>query len=118
MTKTRETKKTELVDFSKDIDFNREGRIPPYSTAIEQEVLSCILLEEEPIEQVIQIFGENGAEVFFERRHQIIFSAMLQLYHKRQAIDLITVSEELLKMNELEPTGGRHYSAKDRKSVV
>ena len=87
------------IDFSKDIDFTQESRIPPYSTEIEQEVLACILLEDDPIEQVIQIFGDNGEEVFYERRHQTIFKAMMQLYHKRQAIDIITVSEELLKMS-------------------
>ncbi len=118
MTRTSGKSKPEAVDFSKDIDFSRESRIPPYSSEIEQEVLACLLLEEDPVEQVIQIFGENGAEVFYERRHQIIFTAMMQLYHKRQAIDLITVSEELLKMNELEPVGGRHYLAELSGKVI
>ena len=62
------------IDFNTDIDFSKESRIPPYSTEIEQEVLACILLEDDPIEQVIQIFGDNGGEVFYERRHQIIFT--------------------------------------------
>ena len=106
------------IDFSKDIDFSKESRVPPYSTEIEQEVLACILLEDDPIELVIQIFGDNGEEVFYERRHQLIFKAMLQLYHKRQAIDIITVSEELLKMNELEPVGGRHYLAELSGKVI
>jgi len=106
------------IDFSKDIDFSQESRVPPASTEIEQEVLACVLLEDDPIEQVIQIFGENGEEVFYERRHQIIFKAMMQLYHKRQAIDIITVSEELLKMNELEPIGGRHYLAELSGKVI
>ena len=106
------------IDFNKDIDFSQESRVPPYSTEIEQEVLACILLEDDPIEQVIQIFGDNGEEVFYERRHQIIFKAMMQLYHKRQAIDIITVSEELLKMNELEPVGGRHYLAELSGKVI
>lgn len=106
------------IDFSKDIDFSQESRIPPYSTEIEQEVLACIMLEEEPIEQVIQIFGENGEQVFYERRHQLIFRAMLQLYNKRQAIDIITLSEELLRMEELEPCGGRHYLAELSGKVI
>ena len=106
------------IDFNTDIDFSKESRVPPYSTEIEQEVLACILLEDDPIEQVIQIFGDNGEEVFYERRHQIIFKAMMQLYNKRQAIDIITVSEELLKMNELEPVGGRHYLAELSGKVI
>lgn len=103
--KTREAK----VDLSRDIDFSKESRVPPYSIEVEQEVLACILLEDDPIEQVIQIFGDNGEEVFYEKRHQIIYKAMLTLYQKRQAIDLITVSEELSRVGELENVGGRPY---------
>ena len=53
------------IDLSKDIDFSQESRIPPYSTEIEQEVLACILLEGDPIEQVIQIYGETRENVFY-----------------------------------------------------
>ena len=103
--KTREP----LLDLGRDIDFSKESRVPPCSLEVEQEVLACILLEDDPIEQVIQIFGENYEAVFYEKRHQIIFRAMLQLYQKRQAIDLITVSEELSRVSELDNIGGRSY---------
>ncbi|MCG8341562.1 MAG: replicative DNA helicase [Chlorobiales bacterium] len=106
------------LDLSRDIDFSQESRIPPYSTEIEQEVLACILLEGDPIEQVIQIYGENGEKVFYEQRHQLIYKAMLSLYQKRQAIDLITVSEELSRMNELANVGGRQYLAELTNKVV
>ncbi len=106
------------VDLSKDIDFSQESRIPPYSTEVEQEVLACILLEGEPIEQVIQVYGESGEKVFFEQRHQLIYKAMLSLYQKRQAIDLITVSEELSRINELANVGGRQYVAELTNKVV
>ena len=106
------------VDLSRDIDFSQESRVPPYSTEIEQEVLACILLEGEPVEQVIQIYGESGEKVFYEQRHQLIYKAMLVLYQKRQAIDLITVSEELSRMNELANVGGRQYLAELTNKVV
>ena len=106
------------VDLSREIDFSQESRIPPYSAEIEQEVLACILLEGEPIEQVIQIYGESGGKVFYEQRHQLIYKAMLGLYQKRQAIDLITVSEELSRMNELANIGGRQYLAELTNKVV
>ncbi len=97
------------LDLSRDIDFSKESRVPPYSTEVEQEVLACVLLEDDPIEQVIQIFGDSSEAVFYEKRHQIIYRSMLQLYQKRQAIDLITVSEELARIGELENVGGRSY---------
>lgn len=106
------------VDLSRDIDFSQESRVPPYSTEIEQEVLACILLEGEPVEQVIQIYGESREKVFYEQRHQLIYKAMLELYQKRQAIDLITVSEELSRMNELANVGGRQYLAELTNKVV
>jgi replicative DNA helicase len=104
--KPREAQK---LDLSRDIDFSKESRVPPYSLEVEQEVLACVLLEDDPIEQVIQIFGDNAESVFYEKRHQIIFRAMMQLYQKRQAIDLITVSEELSRVSELDNIGGRSY---------
>ncbi|NTU54248.1 MAG: replicative DNA helicase [Chlorobiaceae bacterium] len=97
------------LDLSRDIDFSKESRVPPYSLEVEQEVLACVLLEDDPIEQVIQIFGDNAESVFYEKRHQIIYKAMMQLYQKRQGIDLITVSEELSRTGELENVGGRPY---------
>ncbi len=106
------------IDLGKEIDFSQESRIPPYSTEVEQEVLACILLEGEPIEQVIQIFGDNDEKVFYEQRHQLIYKAMLELYQKRLAIDLITVGEELSRINELSNIGGRQYLAELTNKVV
>jgi replicative DNA helicase len=51
--------KEAAVDLSRDIDFSKESRTPPHSIEVEQEVLACILLEDDPIEQVIQIFGDR-----------------------------------------------------------
>ena len=106
------------VDLSRDIDFSQESRIPPYSTDIEQEVLACILLEDKPVELVIQIFGDTGEKVLYEQRHQLIYKAMIALNQKRQAIDIITVSEELSRMNELSNIGGRQYLAELSNKVV
>lgn len=106
------------VNLGADIDFSRESRVPPYSTEIEQEVLACILLEGDAIEPVIQTFGESGGKVFYEQRHQLVYKAMIELYQKRQAIDLITVSEELSRMNELANIGGRQYLAELTGKVV
>ncbi len=114
---TAATAKPQL-NLGSDIDFSRESRIPPYSTEIEQEVLACILLEGDSIEPVIQTFGESGEKVFYEQRHQLIYKAMAELYRKRQAIDLITVGEELSRMNELASIGGRQYLAELTNKVV
>ncbi|MEC9487805.1 MAG: replicative DNA helicase [Prosthecochloris sp.] len=110
--------KKAAVDLARDIDFSQESRIPPYSTEVEQEVLACILLEGDPIEHVIQVFGDSGENVFYEQRHQLIYKAMVELYQKRLAIDLITVGEELSKMNELSNIGGRQYLAELTNKVV
>ncbi|ANT64106.1 Replicative DNA helicase [Prosthecochloris sp. CIB 2401] len=118
MNQTMTKNKDPRVDLGQDIDFSKESRIPPYSIEVEQEVLACILLEGEPIEQVIQIFGDNREIVFYEQRHQLIYKAMITLYQKRLAIDIITVSEELSKMNELGNIGGRQYLAELTNKVV
>ncbi len=97
--------------FRAEIDFSQEGRIPPNAFDREQDVLSCILIDPDAIERVLEVFGENGETVFYDYKHRIIFKAMLTLYNRRDAIDIITVSEELKRNEELDKVGGNVFLA-------
>jgi replicative DNA helicase len=52
---------------------------------------------------------KEGAEVFYDLRHQTIFSALLEMYDRREAIDIITVQQELKNKQLLEQVGGIAY---------
>ncbi len=48
---------------------------------------------------------------FYRREHRLIFDVMCRLYENDQAIDGITVAEELERIGELEKVGGNDYLA-------
>jgi replicative DNA helicase len=52
---------------------------------------------------------KEGAEVFYDLRHQTIFSVLLEMYDRREAIDIITVQQELKNKQLLEQVGGIAY---------
>jgi replicative DNA helicase len=52
-----------------------------------------------------------GAEVFYDLRHQTIFTALEQMYDHREPIDLITLQERLKTKQLLDQAGGLGYLA-------
>jgi replicative DNA helicase len=81
-------------------------KIPPHSIEAEQSVLGSMLIAPDSWDKVAEIVVE---EDFYNRSHQIIYRAIVRLLTKSHPIDLITVSEDLEGMNELESAGGFAY---------
>ena len=86
-------------------------RLPPHSPEAEQGVLGCVLLS--PNDCMGECIGrfKEGAEVFYDLRHQTIFSALVQMYDAREAIDVITLQQQLKNKQLLEEVGGIAYLA-------
>ena len=87
----------------------RLDRLPPHSPDAEQGVLGCALLSPnncmgECLEKL-----KNGEEVFYDLRHQTIFSTLAEMYDQRAAIDLITLQQRLKDKQLLEQVGGIAY---------
>jgi replicative DNA helicase len=84
-------------------------RLPPHSPEAEQGVLGCALLApNECMGECIEKF-KNGGEVFYDLRHQTIFSALAEMYDARIAIDVITLQQRLKDKQLLEQVGGIAY---------
>ena len=81
-------------------------KIPPHSIEAEQSVLGSMLIAPDAWDKVAEIVVEGD---FYNRSHQIIYRAILRLLTKSHPIDLITVSENLEEMDELESAGGFAY---------
>jgi replicative DNA helicase len=86
-------------------------RLPPHSPEAEQGVLGCVLLS--PNDCMGECIGrfKEGAEVFYDLRHQTIFSTLVQMYDGREAIDVITLQQQLKNKQLLEEVGGIAYLA-------
>jgi replicative DNA helicase len=86
-------------------------RLPPHSVEAEQGVLGCVLLSpNDCLGQCIEKFT-NGSEVFYDLRHRTIFEALLEMYERKEAMDLITVQQALKDKQQLEAVGGLAYLA-------
>ncbi len=96
--------------FREEVDI-KDGRVLPNAVQVEQEVLGGILISTDAIERVIAVFGEESDTIFYDQKHRLIYKAMLRLYQRREAIDLVTLTDELKRSEELEAAGGYHYIA-------
>ncbi len=83
-----------------------EGKIPPHNLDAEMSLLGAILIDEEVLADVTD---KVKAEDFYENRHQRIFAAILRLYEQHRPVDLLTLSDELEKKDDLETVGGSSY---------
>lgn len=81
-------------------------RLPPQSLEAEQAVLGGLMLSGDSWDQVSERVGESD---FYRKEHQQIFRVMLQLAENDQPRDLVTVSEALQKLGQLESAGGISY---------
>src|SRR5436309_10755138 len=103
--KTARRRKTTVPDVTK-ID-----RLPPHSPEAEQGVLGCVLLSPNAcMGECIEKF-KGGAEVFYDLRHQTIFSTLAEMYDAREAIDVITLQQRLKNKQLLDEVGGLAYLA-------
>ena len=83
-------------------------RLPPQNLDAEQAVLGSMLLEESAIAAAAEHLDEP---VFYKDAHRKIFVALLALYKATTPVDLITVTDELKRRNQLEEVGGASYLA-------
>jgi len=80
----------------------------PQNLDAERSVLGAILIENHVLNAAIE---KLKPEDFFSDAHRRIFSYMIQLGEAQQAIDLVTLSEQLRRKGELEAAGGHAYLA-------
>ncbi len=82
------------------------GKVPPQALPLEEAVLGALMLDKDALPVIIDILQKDS---FYSDAHQAIFKAMLGLFEKSQPIDLLTVTEALKKVGELEKVGGAFY---------
>src|SRR5208283_2306861 len=85
-------------------------RLPPHSPEAEQGVLGCALLDpNQSIGECIEKLKDDGKEAFYDLRHQTIYETLAEMFNSRQAIDVITVQQQLKDKQLLEQVGGIAY---------
>ena len=78
-------------------------RVPPQNIEAEQAVLGAMLIKKEAIIAVQEILLPDD---FYREAHRIVYEAMLELSGNDEAVDLVTLTEQLRKSEKLEKIGG------------
>lgn len=83
-------------------------RLPPQNLEAEQSVLGALMIDPSAI---LQVAGILETQDFYRGAHQKIYKAMLELFgsKKEEPIDILSVSNKLREMNELENIGEISY---------
>ena len=81
-------------------------RLPPQSTEAEQSVLGSILIDRDAIVEIAEFLRP---EDFYRPANGSVYAAMLELFDKREPVDIVTVAEALERGEQLETVGGRSY---------
>lgn len=83
-------------------------RTLPHNLEAEKSVLGAILIHNDAFNHAAELIDSRD---FFRDAHRRIFDKMVALSERSQAIDLITLKEELQRSGELEDVGGPAYIA-------
>jgi replicative DNA helicase len=78
----------------------------PHNLEAERSILGAIILDNHALNAAIE---KIRSEDFFLSQHRQIFERMIQLGEKQQAIDVVTLMDDLTRRGELESAGGVAY---------
>lgn len=100
-----------------EVNFNglENLKLPPHSNEAEISALGAMMLSKEAVTSSVELINPRD---FYSEAHQKIYGAILNLYTRNEAADVITVAEELKKMDALEEVGGTVYLADLSSSVA
>ena len=81
-------------------------KIPPHSIEAEQSVLGGLMLDNRALDQIADRIRESD---FYRHDHRLIYRVMSRLADQSKPLDVLTVSEALRELRELENAGGEVY---------
>jgi replicative DNA helicase len=81
-------------------------RVPPHNIEAEESVLGSMLLSKDAIAEVLELLRE---EDFYRPAHRTVFRSVLELYGHGDAVDAVTVQEELRRSGALADIGGAPF---------
>ncbi|MBP1744297.1 MAG: replicative helicase, partial [Firmicutes bacterium] len=90
-------------------------KIMPHSVEAEQSVLGSMIIDKVAIGEAIEVLK---ADDFYRDTHKTIYEAIVDLYQKDSAVDIITLSEKLKANNQLDLVGGITYVTELSGSVI
>lgn len=81
-------------------------RLPPHSIEAEEAVLGSLLIDPDALFEVSTFLRPD---FFYREQNKWIYQSILDLHDRREPVDLITLTEELRRREQLEELGGEAY---------
>jgi replicative DNA helicase len=82
------------------------GKVPPQNLDAEMSLLGAVLIDEEVLADITEHVKPKD---FYDKRHAVIYDAIMRLYEKNKPVDLLTLTDELKRKKELDEIGGSAY---------
>lgn len=82
------------------------GKIPPHDIRLEETVLGGMLISKKGVDDVIDMLLD---EMFYKPSHQLVYKAIMELFRESYPIDIISVTEQLRKNNDLITVGSEYF---------
>jgi len=79
----------------------------PQNLEAEEALLGAILLDPGALPRILMVLPDGQG--FFYEKHRWIYDAILAIFNRQQAIDFLTVCDELERQGKLEETGGAAF---------
>ncbi len=84
----------------------KDYKIPPQNIEAEQSLLGSLMIDKNAIIKIVDFLKPRD---FYKKNHKDIFSAAIDLFEKREPIDLLSISSRLKEKNLLDEIGGNAY---------
>jgi replicative DNA helicase len=84
------------------------GKLPPQAVDLEEAVLGALMLEKDAFTAVNDLLKP---EIFYKPNHQKVYNAIFELNKKGEPIDILTVTNMLKELGDLDIIGGPYFIA-------
>ncbi len=81
-------------------------KLPPQNIEAEQSLLGSLMIDADAIYRIADFLN---ARDFYKKSHHDIYEAITELFNRKDAIDLLSVSTRLQEKKLLEEIGGKSY---------
>jgi replicative DNA helicase len=102
----RSKKRTENITPVSSMTSIIEGKLPPQNVEAEQAVLGSLLINKDAIYNIVDFLN---AEDFYKPIHTEIYTSILDIFEKKEPIDILSLSNRLREKKKLEEVGGMAY---------
>lgn len=84
------------------------SKVPPHSLEAERSTLGSLLIDKDAIIKIADILAP---EDFYHEKNEMVYRAIMEVFEKRNPIDVLTITSHLEDKKELEQVGGASYIA-------